>query len=343
MSTPRLAFITWMKAAGMLLIVYGHAAAALPGATLRPINTKQLGVAFFVFITGVTLARDVRAPVEIVVRRLFEMVVLAAALALAISLAGLLIDGNLRESNYLPFLLGANVLFDNFPANPTTWYVGTYAHLIVLAAFVHKRWLPSWRDVAILAVLEVAIRSWLLARGLTFVPYALLTNWLTVYCLGSLWGRGDRLVRQPTSALAILVITAGAYSLLPVLVEEFPFYLPESPSAGQLLLTSAVVTLLYTSAALTSAQVFSFAGERVPAIIQWIADHTLVIFLAHMPVYYVLLPIAQRNLGEWRVLVLLVACVVVPAALSMAVRRLVDLQRLREQLVSRLAQRSLAA
>ncbi len=297
----------------MLLIVYGHAAASLPGATLRPINTKQFGVAFFVFITGVTLARDVRAPVEIVARRLFEMLVVATMLALVISIVGSLYDGDIRESNYLPLAGGVNVLFDNFPANPTTWYVGTYAHLIVLAVIVHRRWQPSWRDVAVIAAAEIAIRAWLLGRGLTFVPYMLLTNWLTVYCLGNLWGRADRAVKQPLAAFLALAITAGAYAALPPLVGGFPFYLPAAPAAVDFVLISATVTLLYASITLFAAQIFSVVGEQVPAIVQWIADHTLVIFLAHMPVYYLLLFLTREALGEWRVPPLLVGCVVIPA------------------------------
>src|SRR5262249_3609807 len=116
-------FIPWMKATGMLLIVFGHVAAWAPAAALPPINTKQLGVAFFVFVSGYTLAGDHRPSVEVVVRRLFEVLLLAGLLAVVMSMVGAITSGNLQESNYLPLLAGANVFFDYFPANPTTWYV----------------------------------------------------------------------------------------------------------------------------------------------------------------------------------------------------------------------------
>src|SRR5215510_10121359 len=99
-------FVPWMKAGGMLVIVFGHVAAWAPGATLPPINTKQLGVAFFVFVSGYTLAKDNRPPVEIVIRRLFEVLLLAGLLAALMSLVGTLTSGNLLESNYLPLLGG---------------------------------------------------------------------------------------------------------------------------------------------------------------------------------------------------------------------------------------------
>src|SRR3954454_22974175 len=49
-------FVDWMKALGMTVIVYGHVTRAVP--LTAPIYPKQLGVAFFLFASGFTLARE---------------------------------------------------------------------------------------------------------------------------------------------------------------------------------------------------------------------------------------------------------------------------------------------
>lgn len=331
MSAPRIPFITWMKAAGMLLIVYGHVAAFLPGATLRPIFTKQLGVAFFVFITGATLATETRPPRVIVVRRLFEVVLFAAVLALMSSVIGAIYDGDLRESNYLPLLLGANVVFNFFPANPTTWYVGTYIHLIVLAALLHGRWQPRWRDLALLAAAEIVIRAALLRAGVGYIGYMLLSNWLTVYALGQLWGRGNRILTRPAAALTGLAGASLVVLAAPPLQDTFPFQLPEMRDAAHLLWISASVTVLYAGSTVSAAHVFSAAARRAPGPIRFVADHTLLIFLGHMPVYYALLPAVRAWPVAVRVPVLFAACVLVPGAISLFARRAIDFHALRER------------
>ncbi|CAN5916899.1 hypothetical protein BH23PLA1_BH23PLA1_28130 [soil metagenome] len=126
MTTGRLLFIDWMKAIGMALIVLGHVGGGLVNHLTPPFYPKQLGVAFFLFATGFSLARDRRPWRELVFRRLFEIFLIGFACALLMSVIGLAQNGDPRESNYLPFLLGLNVVLDFFPANPSTWFIGTY-------------------------------------------------------------------------------------------------------------------------------------------------------------------------------------------------------------------------
>ena len=67
-------FIDLMKAVGMFLIIYGHIVgdpANLYNQLTQPIHTKQIGVAFFVFITGWGLANNVRPPLRAVFNRIF--------------------------------------------------------------------------------------------------------------------------------------------------------------------------------------------------------------------------------------------------------------------------------
>ena len=112
MAPPRSASLDAMKALGMGVIVFGHVAASAPGATVGPINTKQLGVAVFVFITGFTLSRERRPVAETVCRRLFEFLLLAFCVALTTSAIAWTSIRDLQESNYLPLLFGANVVLD---------------------------------------------------------------------------------------------------------------------------------------------------------------------------------------------------------------------------------------
>src|SRR4051812_10234200 len=125
MTHPRLAFIDWMKSLGILLIVYGHVSATADH-LVPPIYPKQLGVAFFLFTTGYALAREVRPGRVVLFNLLFIFFLFGIPFPLLLTGINYLLLSNFTETNYLPFLLGFTVPFDNFPANPTTWYIGTY-------------------------------------------------------------------------------------------------------------------------------------------------------------------------------------------------------------------------
>src|ERR1700682_4567834 len=137
MSTPtRLAFIDFFKCFGMVLIVYGHTAGWAPLASFPPLYLKPLGVALFLFALGYSLARDDRPTREVLFNRLFDVYVFGLSCAVLLTLFSLLADGRWARSDYLPFALGVNVFLDYFPANPTTWYIGTYVHFLLLWALL---------------------------------------------------------------------------------------------------------------------------------------------------------------------------------------------------------------
>jgi hypothetical protein len=320
-----------MKAVGMMLIVFGHVAAWAPGATIPPINSKQLGVAFFVFITAFTLSRDRRPTAEVVVRRLFEFYLLALAVALAISAAGLATLGNAQESNYLPLVGGANLLFDNFPANPTTWYVGTYIHVIVLGALLRGRFRASWAALLLVAALETLIRAALLRAGLEFVPYMLFTNWASVYLLGALAATGG--VRGSAAVGLVATAIVVAYWVRPDLTAGFPLWTSASGTLAGSLAASAAVTALYVGVTAGAYAAWSALPARVPAIVEFISRHTLMIFLAHMPLAFAWYPFVIERTGSRDVtaVVLLVTCTAVPAGISWALHRVVDFDRLRNR------------
>jgi hypothetical protein len=326
-----LPFIEWMKALGMSVIVYGHVAHGTTVPLTPPIYLKQFGVAFFLFAAGFTLARERRSALEAVFNRLFQVYLFGISLALILTIANVLAGGRGAPSNYLPFAAGLNVVVDNFPANPTTWYLGTYLHLLLIWAVCLRRVrVRMWMVFAALA-LEVPIRAFLVASAGRFVAYMLFTNWAAVFLLGMVRGSEDAPVGRPFRAatavtpreaalkgrptwnavalLAFLAAWASAMQLLPF-ERTFPLQsLSGWPALAGLLFVSASVSLLYSG---TTALVFEATRhlKTTPAPVAFIARNSLIIFLVHMPVYYVLTPIlAAWTTSYWaRVAIQLLVC-----------------------------------
>jgi hypothetical protein len=289
-------FVDWMKAVGMSLIVYGHVAHATTVPLTPPIYLKQFGVAFFLFATGFTLVRERRGVAETVFNRLFQIYLFGIAFAMVLTVSSLLTGGRGMPSNYLPFFIGVNVVFDNFPANPTTWYLGTYIHLILIWAVClrHVRIRP-WMVLTAIAF-EIPIRALLMASAGQYVAYMLLTNWAAVFLLGMARGADadeeGRAVRQgyAFALVAGLVIWGAAMRFLPF-EPTFPFMsLAGWPPAANLLFVSASVSLLYVGTTLLLFEAIRHV-EATPAAVAFIARNSLIIFLVHMPVYYLLQPI----------------------------------------------------
>ena len=78
-------FIEWMKAVGMTFIVIGHifgGTDVLFNSVSAPIYTKQLGVAFFVFIAGWGMARTLKPRILCAYQRLFPILFYGGVCAL---------------------------------------------------------------------------------------------------------------------------------------------------------------------------------------------------------------------------------------------------------------------
>ena len=309
----------------MTVIVYGHVTRAV--AVTAPIYPKQLGVAFFLFAGGFTLARERRPISQALCKRLFQTWLFAFVLAAGIAVAGAIDGTGLALSNFLP-LVGANVVFNNFPANPTTWYLGTYLHLLLIwAIWLRKIRVRRWMVLAAVA-LEIPIRAALMATAGRFVAYMLLTNWMAVFLLGLAQGADDdeQVARSPlpyiVGGIAAMAVWAFAVRLLP-LEMTVPFItLRGWPEIAGLLAVSLGVSVLYLLPT-----VIAFEATRrlaAPAPVRFIARNTPIIFLAHMPVFLALHPV----LVAWhfgyaaRVIVQLLVCLVGLAALSEAIQRL---------------------
>ena len=228
MDRPRIHFIDWMKTLGMFLIVFGHVAGDSIAHLTPPIYAKQLGVAFFIFTIGWGLARESRNRFQVVYNRLFPVFLLGLGFAMVMSAVVFVTQGGLNKSNYLPFFLGINVLLDNFPANPTTWYIGTYIHVLLLWALVlHKVRVRLWM-VGVAAVGEIIFRATMLDTGALFRTYMMLPNWVTVFLLG-MYMR-DRAQEAKHSTLPVYVLglmillIAWTFGMHQVALDEaFPF------------------------------------------------------------------------------------------------------------------------
>lgn len=308
-------FVEWMKALGMSVIVYGHVAHGTTVPLTPPIYLKQFGVAFFLFATAFTLAREKRGAVEALFNRLFQVYLFGVSFALIMTVVSVLSGGRGAPSNYLPFAAGANVIVDNFPANPTTWYLGTYLHLLLIwAVFLRRIRVRMWMVFAALAI-EIPVRAWLMASAGRFVAYMLFTNWAAVFLLGMV--RGAEADREPAStgawygvALGACLATWAAVMQLLPFEPTFPLQsLNGWPTLAALLFLSASVSLLYVG---TTALLFEATRHlrTTPAPVAFIARNSLIIFLVHMPVYYLLTPIlAAWTTSYWtRVAIQLVVC-----------------------------------
>ena len=337
MTVARLAFIDWMKATGMFLIVFGHVVGGPVNWLTPPIYQKQLGVTFFLFVTAFTLARETRPVARVVINRLFEILLVGGVFAVLVTLASFLTGGRGQLSNYMPFLLGVNVAVNNFPANPTTWYIGTYMHVILVWAAGARFLRPTPALIAASLVAEILIRAALWSSAGVFVAYMALPNWMTVLLLGLYAGRVQDSHAWPpwtTAAAAVAVAAPLACGLIWPFDATFPFRALPAAGAWSLLVASVGVSLFYAGATWLAFRAASRLGRS--RVVEFLAAQTVVIFVVHMPLDYGL----QALMGSWpqwaRAATALVLCYVGLALVGAVVYRWLRPGQLRER-VARLA------
>jgi len=281
-----------MKALGMLLIVTGHVYGDpfhIFNSVSQPIYTKQLGVAFFVFITGGSLANDTRGGFRVVFNRIFPVYFYGILFALLLSSIYFIVGHDINESNYLPFFAGINVFFNNFPANPTTWYIGTYLHLLLFWFFFLKGKEIAKKEIVIAFVFENIVRSTLLYCDQNMVAYMLLPNWLVVFLCGRyFYKKCDSKWSPKTSLLVIgwvllLVFWSSSFNTLSF-GKSFPFRELFFDTIWELPLRSLFISTVYLMSTL---MVFEIA-RCLPLfrVVSFFARNTLIIFIVHMPIIY---------------------------------------------------------
>lgn len=289
----RQAFIDWMKALGMLLIVIGHVIGSpdhMFNEMTQPIYTKQLGVAFFIFIMGWSLANDRGSWLKVVFNRLFPVYFYGIAMALIMSVINWFAIGDISESNYLPFFAGVNVLFDFFPANPSTWYIGTYLHVLLFWALIlrHVKLTP-WLMLAGM-IFEIGFRAVLISLDIQTIAYMVLPNWLSVFLLGywfaSSRDQGISLAAGGLFGVWALLLTVWALFFNGLDLDAgFPFRsVPHERTGLTIALQSGVISLVYF---VNTWLCFQLCRRLwASALIALIARNTLLVFIIHMPVIY---------------------------------------------------------
>ena len=290
-----LPFIDWMKFIGMAFIVYGHSPGGLLWRATDPFNMKQIGVVCFVFATGVSLARETRPAMRVLFARLFEMYAVGILFSIVLSAVVYVAIGDLTLSNYMPYVLGVNVFVDWFPANPTTWYIGMYLHLLVIwAVFLRRFKIRGWMILASV-LMEIPIRVFLMRNAGDYIAYMMVSNWLSILLLGMWIGQGAINVRiDYPKALAFALVTVLALLAWPKLLQlfdlrvgaySFPFMrFIVNGQAAPLLVTSAAVTFLYLFYLYVLYQCFL----RLPAgrFVKFCARNTVFVFIVHIPLVY---------------------------------------------------------
>lgn len=337
-------FVDWMKAIGLMLIVYGHVAHASAVWIAPPIYLKQFGVAFFVFASGFTLARETRPVWQVVYQRLFEVGLFGVACASIISVTGEVTHHGLQLSNYLPFVLGANVLVNAFPANPTTWYIGTYIHLLLLWALVLRRITVGPRLLIGVLAAEVLIRALLMTVAGAFVAYMALSNWIAVLLFGMRCGQRHAAEPSPRPRFAVaLTAFVGAWALVMQRIGPLPTFPLMSfglPPAANAALVSMCVSALYLTVTWLAYE--SLNGTAPSRVMQLVARNSVIVFIAHMPLYYATAPWVESVAPSYwpRVAVRLFLCLVALTFVSEGVHRLVAVRQLRDRIASMVAERA---
>lgn len=336
MTSRHLPFADWMKATGMAFIVWGHVAAGTTVGLTTPFNVKQLGVAFFVFLTGFTLARERRSAVGVVFARYFEVFVWGLLIAVVMSGVGLVFWNDPNPSNFLPLAGGLNLLQNGFPANPTTWYIGTYLHLLLLWALLLRGRTVTRAALATWLPAEIVVRAAAFVMFGPFVAYMLLSNWTGVLLLGILFGQRPADAPRTGVMPAIIFVLAWPIAMNTITWTNvtFPFMTAASlqPTAAALL-TSACVTAAYLAYTLSGYALLGRLGDN--AVARFLARNTVIVFIVHMPLYYLLEHVLSGVLGYApRVVLEFVLCYAGLALVSEGLRRVVNLRPHRDRLLA---------
>lgn len=334
----RLAFIDWMKAIGMGLIVWGHTGSGALIQPTEPFNPKQLGVAFFVFVLGFSLARETRPRKQVCFNRLFPIFLVGGVVAVILSTVDWVRVGDLRESNYLPLALGINVVFNFFPSNPTTWFIGTYTHIILLWALLLSRFRFGRSSLIIILAVEILARACLMKYAGSFVAYMLLSNWITVFFLGLYCGQRKSIPSRPRARSILTLAAMIAFLTLWTVIagqlelsKDFPFKLIIlSSETLSLLVTSTAISVLY--ATITLLMFRGTLGLPDSRFIRFLARNTLFVFIVHMPLIYAIAPLYYPLVPFplLRVPINLTLFFLLPAVVSEILFRIVDLKRMRD-------------
>jgi hypothetical protein len=285
-------FIDLMKAVGMFLIIYGHIVGDplnLYNQITQPIHTKQIGVAFFVFITGWGLANNTRPALQTVFNRIFPFYFYGILFAMFLSVLFFFMKDDTNPSNYMPFVLGVNVFFNYFPANPTTWYIGTYLHILLFWYFFMQGKTVTKRHLVLAFVIENVVRSVFMAWEQDFIAYMLLPNWLTVFLLGMYLHKKQQVPSTPFVFLLIIAwIGVFVLSTSVANIIGFDHKFPFRNITSEFVFQTPVESLLISITYIVHTLFFFEVARRLPghSVISFFARATLITVIIHIPIIF---------------------------------------------------------
>lgn len=321
----------------MFIIVFGHYFGEPYNQFTQPIYPKQLGVAFFVFVMGWGLAKEIRPHWQVVYNRLFPMYFWGLAITLFISLLSLIINNSLKLTNFLPFVGGANVIANHFPSNPTTWFIGTYLHILVLWAWLLRRISISIPLLIIVFIFEWLVRSILINEGHLYNAYMLTSNWLSILVLGMyLSQKTDKPKNNSlTLAIGLLWLTfLGSWAWLMNTYVSFAHSFPFKTLIAEHGILSSMGASLAISAAYITNTLFAIAlFQRIKAynLVRFFSRNTIIVFVGHMPLYDVAEPVAkifvQSGWGKRAIIIFIMF--VGLSILSEYLHKIIDLKKLK--------------
>lgn len=331
-------FIDWMKAIGMFLIVFGHFFGEPYNQLTQPVYPKQLGVAIFVFVMGWGLGKETRPRMQVAFNRIFPMFFWGIVIALFISVINFLVNDNLMLSNYAPFVFGVNVLFDMFPANPTTWFIGTYLHIILIWAVVLYRLEVTPVILLVSLIFEILIRALLISNDSIYIAYMSLPNWLTLFLFGVyMCKKQDNASSNGLTYLLLGWVTfTGLWAVLlntSDITGRFPFRdLQLAAGFTGSLTTSIAISMVYLTH--TAFFVAVFSKIKAGNLVRFFSRNTIIVFIGHMPLYFVLEPLVRQVFpGGWskRLCIVLIMFVGL-SLLSELLRKVVNVEDIRNRL-----------
>jgi hypothetical protein len=191
--------------------------------------------------------------------------------------------------------------------------------------------------IAVVAIAEIAVRALLMERAGTFVAYMNVSNWLTVFLLGFVHGQRSAIPGRQSPwwragvSLAALVIAWSVLVGPTVVVDSFPFMRLGVPGAAGAVATSVAVTILYASVTLLT--VATVSSLPAPAAVRYVARNTVIVFVAHMPIYYALHgPLKEFTSSYWLIVAIeMLPCYFALLWVSERIRSLVNPVALRER------------
>jgi hypothetical protein len=329
-------FVDWMKAIGMFLIVFGHFFGEPYNQLTQPVYPKQLGVAIFVFIMGWGLGNTHQAIWHAAYKRIFPMFFWGGVIAVFISAISFFMTNDLRLSNYMPFVFGVNVGFNFFPSNQTTWFIGTYLHIIFLWAIFFNKLTVTPTILGASLVFEILIRAVLIHSDNLFTAYMIVPSWLTVFLLG-MYMRDMKDSPTKNGLPVLIIIWAGLTALWATLLNSlnvgssFPFRgIQISSDKWNALFESICISALYLGHTFFFVKVFS--KIKANNLVRFFARNTIIVFIAHMPFYVVAAPIATIFVpsGWGKRLIIVLLMYVGLSALSELLNRLVKVDGLKD-------------